>query len=71
MQPGDLRRFKDNVGGFAINAPLGGKTFMVVENGHGRRRRDGFVRLLVDGAVVGPWGISWVEQYSEAINAAG
>jgi hypothetical protein len=62
MKPGDLRRFKDN---------LGGKTFMILENGHGRRRRWRCVRLLVDGVVVGPLGHLWVEQNSEALNEAG
>jgi hypothetical protein len=69
MQPGDLRRFKDNLGGTANDFQIGGKTFMVLENGRGRRRRRWrCVRLLMDGVVVGPLGIFWVEQNSEVIS---
>jgi hypothetical protein len=67
MNRGDLRRFKDSVHVPASPAPLCGKTFMVLERARGLQGWDGFVTILVDGMVVGPWGYSWAEQNSEAL----
>ena len=69
MNPGDLRRFKDDA--FfpaAASETFLGRTFMVVsifKRVPGRTA--GQVELLVDGKLVGPWGYPWVEQNSELL----
>ena len=66
MKPGDLRRFHSDI---AFESHLAGCSFMVLEMVKGAA---GWckVTILADGKVEGPWDGPWVEQNSEALDAA-
>jgi hypothetical protein len=72
VKPGDLRRFKDS----AVFPPAASRTFpgrtFVILSVFGRvpGYHSGRVEVLIDGVVAGPWGYPWVEQNSEALDAA-
>jgi len=71
MQPGDLRRFKDNVcntAGVHSGLPFAGRTFMVLEM---ETTMDGLicsVSFLIDDRIEHGWGGYWVERSSEVFD---
>jgi len=71
MQPGDLRRFKDNVRNTAeilTGRPFAGRTFMVLEV---ETTMDGLissVSFLIDDRIEHGWGGYWVERSSEVFD---
>ena len=73
MNPGDLRRFKeDTVFPLAAAKTFPGRTFLVlgiIDRVPGKR--SGRVELLIDGGIQKGWGYPWVEQNSEALSEAG
>lgn len=70
MQPGDLRRFKDNAGfPAAATENFAGMPFVVVTIvGRVPGRTSGRVDVLVGGKLKQSWGYPWVEQNSEALD---
>jgi len=72
MKPGDLRRFRDSL--IALGADyVEGSTFMVLcvnESTEGESRWWA-VDILLDGKREERLGYFWVEDNSEAVNAAG
>ena len=69
MQPGDLRRFRDSL--IALGADhVEGSTFMVLRVDHVTDRVRG-VDILLDGKREEGLGYFWVEDSSEAVDAAG
>ena len=72
MKRGDLRRFKDDMIGSM--GPFPGSTFMVLDVATVQALA-GFpchtVDILIDGGLETDLGYSWVEDSSEAVNAAG
>lgn len=71
MKAGDLRRFNSNIAVETCEVLIRGKTFLVLDVAGPFRRWDPFVRVLVDGKVLGPWGLPWVRENSEVIDEAG
>lgn len=73
MNPGDLRRFKEDVVfPLAAAKTFPGRTFLVlgiIDRVPGKR--SGRVELLIDGGIQKGWGCPWVEQNSEALSEAG
>ena len=65
MQPGDLRRF--NPKAYAPAHPnIGGKIFMVLAVNLPLHRET--ADLLLDGKVLGPWNIPWIDANSEVLS---
>ena len=67
MKPGELRRFKDGLGGSAIVEQCSGLVFMVLKvdrYSDGARSAD----ILLEGKVDPGWGGNWIEDNSEVIS---
>jgi hypothetical protein len=69
MQPGDLRRFRDNSCGLD-NHGFEGSTFVVLR-ASASREWPRTVDILIDGGLGEGLGYFWVEDSSEAVNEAG
>jgi len=67
MQPGDLRRFRDDMIGSM--GPRPGSTFMVLRV-NAAREWPRTVDILLDGGLEDGLGYFWVEDSSEAIDEA-
>jgi hypothetical protein len=67
MGPGELRRFKDG----HLDKAYEGRTFMVLCVNESSESRWWAVDILIDGKREERLGYFWVEDNSEAVNAAG
>jgi hypothetical protein len=61
MKPGDLRRFKDNLGG-----SIAGRLFMVLT--YSATDLSSWVSFLIDGRIERGWTGDWVIDSSEVLN---
>ena len=73
MKPGDLRQFKDSKRARDLGSSRAGRTFMVLRVGElvEQTARYCVVDILLDGVLEEGLGYFWVEDSSEALNAAG
>ena len=69
MKPGDLRRFKDDVGD-AYGSPMTRITgrLLMVQEVFQSSGSSPTVTILIDGRLEAGWGYQWVKDNTEALN---
>jgi hypothetical protein len=73
MKPGDLRRFKDRLGGSGSTERVSGQLFVVINAQLHSQHPPvlGSADFLIGGRIETGWSLSWVMNNSEVLSEAG